>query len=55
MTVDQLMPGVYRFVDTCNVYALDDGRSTIVIDYGSGAARVIRVHSRCAPDAFHAG
>jgi len=32
----ELLPGVYRFDDTCNVYAITNGRGTIAIDFGSG-------------------
>lgn len=36
---EQLLPGLYRFEDTCNVYILCQHGRAIVIDYGSGAWR----------------
>ncbi len=37
MTLLQLSPHLYRFADTCNVYALRHEDSAVLIDYGSGA------------------
>ena len=34
--VPQLCPHLYRWTDTCNVYALKDGGSAILIDLGDG-------------------
>ena len=32
----QLLPDLFQFKDTCNVYVLKDGDAAIAIDYGSG-------------------
>lgn len=32
----QIVPGVYRYQDTCNVYAIVKGDEAILIDFGSG-------------------
>ncbi len=34
---EQLLPGFWRFEDTCNVYVLQRGEEAIAIDFGSGA------------------
>jgi glyoxylase-like metal-dependent hydrolase (beta-lactamase superfamily II) len=34
---DELGPHLRRVVDTCNVYLVDDGTTTVAIDFGSGA------------------
>jgi glyoxylase-like metal-dependent hydrolase (beta-lactamase superfamily II) len=33
----EVVPGVLRFRDTCNVYVLRSGREAVLIDFGSGA------------------
>jgi glyoxylase-like metal-dependent hydrolase (beta-lactamase superfamily II) len=33
----EVVPGVARFRDTCNVYVLSSGRDAVLIDFGSGA------------------
>jgi glyoxylase-like metal-dependent hydrolase (beta-lactamase superfamily II) len=33
----EVVPGVLRFRDTCNVYVLRSGRDALLIDFGSGA------------------
>jgi glyoxylase-like metal-dependent hydrolase (beta-lactamase superfamily II) len=33
---EQLMPGVWRFADTCNVYVIASDKAAIAIDFGSG-------------------
>ena len=33
---EELMPGLFRFEDTCNVYVLCGDKSSIAIDFGSG-------------------
>jgi glyoxylase-like metal-dependent hydrolase (beta-lactamase superfamily II) len=35
-TYDFLVPEVFRFRDTCNVYLLRSGRDAILVDFGSG-------------------
>lgn len=32
----ELLPGLFRFGDTCNVYLITDGKESVVIDFGSG-------------------
>src|SRR5262245_57956409 len=32
----EIVPGVFRFHDTCNVYVLQSGSEAILIDFGSG-------------------
>jgi hypothetical protein len=32
----QIVPGVYLYKDTCNVYAIVRGEQAILIDFGSG-------------------
>lgn len=32
----QLLPGLWKFQDTCNVYVLKTGRTAIAVDFGSG-------------------
>lgn len=34
---EELLPGLWRFEDTCNVYVLRIGEEAIAIDFGSGA------------------
>ena len=34
---DFLIPEVFRFRDTCNVYLLRSRRDAILVDFGSGA------------------
>lgn len=34
--VEELLPGLFRFGDTCNVYLMTDGRESVAIDFGSG-------------------
>src|SRR6516165_4275282 len=34
--LEQLLPGLYRIVDTCNVYVVQSGERAIAIDFGSG-------------------
>ncbi|MCX6984353.1 MAG: MBL fold metallo-hydrolase [Lentisphaerae bacterium] len=36
MTFEELLPGFWKFTDTCNVYVLQDGNKAIAIDFGSG-------------------
>jgi len=36
MKHQKLLPGLHRFEDTCNVYVIENGRSSIAIDFGSG-------------------
>lgn len=33
----EVVPGVFRFRDTCNVYVLQTGREAVLVDFGSGA------------------
>jgi glyoxylase-like metal-dependent hydrolase (beta-lactamase superfamily II) len=33
----ELLPGLWRFEDTCNVYVVTDGDRALAIDFGSGA------------------
>jgi hypothetical protein len=33
----QLLPGLYRFEDTCNMYVVCGPHGCIAIDFGSGA------------------
>jgi len=35
--IDEVVPGVYRLRDTCNVYVLRAGREATLVDFGSGA------------------
>ena len=39
MVIDQLLPGLFRFEDTCNVYVFECGDCSVAVDYGSGAWR----------------
>src|SRR5690606_33208532 len=39
MRHQQILPGLYLFEDTCNVYVLCQRGRAIAIDYGSGAWR----------------
>jgi glyoxylase-like metal-dependent hydrolase (beta-lactamase superfamily II) len=34
---ESIMPGLWRFVDTCNVYVVQRGEGAVAIDFGSGA------------------
>ncbi len=34
--MQQLSENLFRFVDTCNVYVLRDGREAVVVDFGAG-------------------
>ncbi len=36
---EQLLPDLYRVMDTCNVYILRDGERAVVIDFGGGTWR----------------
>jgi glyoxylase-like metal-dependent hydrolase (beta-lactamase superfamily II) len=33
----ELLPGLFHFADTCNVYVLRDGAEALAVDFGSGA------------------
>src|SRR5688500_13752820 len=37
--LSEIMPGIFRFADTCNVYVIraTDGDTAVAIDFGSGA------------------
>jgi glyoxylase-like metal-dependent hydrolase (beta-lactamase superfamily II) len=35
-TLQQIVPDVFRYRDTCNVYVLRSGREATLIDFGSG-------------------
>jgi glyoxylase-like metal-dependent hydrolase (beta-lactamase superfamily II) len=37
MTWEAVLPGCWRFRDSCNVYALDAGESIVIVDAGTGA------------------
>ncbi len=37
--MEEVLPGLYRFEDSCNVYLLVDGDAAMAIDYGTGAWR----------------
>src|SRR5258705_1149368 len=34
--IDEVAPGILRFRDTCNVYALRSGRAAVLVDFGNG-------------------
>jgi glyoxylase-like metal-dependent hydrolase (beta-lactamase superfamily II) len=34
--MQQILAGIYRYTDTCNVYVLKDGDQAVLIDFGSG-------------------
>ena len=36
MAFEELLPGFWKFYDTCNVYLLKNGNKAIAIDFGSG-------------------
>ena len=36
MPLQQLLPNLYWFGDTCNVYLLKDGPRALLFDFGSG-------------------
>src|SRR5215208_2976044 len=36
MTLHRLLPNLYWFADTCNVYLLVDGQRGLLFDFGSG-------------------
>ena len=35
-SLKQIVPGVYLYKDTCNVYAIVKGQDALLIDFGSG-------------------
>ena len=61
---EQLLPDLWLFRDSCNVYVLRDGDHGLAVDYGSGAdggprpgGRPLlsghRLHSACPPEKSH--
>ncbi len=34
---EELLPGLFRFQDTCNVYVLRQGEEGLAVDFGGGA------------------